>query len=62
MCGTSKNKKKLIYLLAQYAMNSDLVTVYKGACSSVVQRSPREQKVPSLSLHWGSGDVVGKHR
>ena len=35
--------------------------LFKGACSSVVERSPRERKVPSSSLCRGSGDVVGKH-
>ena len=33
-----------------------------GACSTVVERSPQERSVPSSTLHWGTGDVVGKHR
>ena len=36
-------------------------TSRKGACGSVVERSPREREVPSSSLRRGT-DVVGKHR
>ena len=33
-----------------------------GAGVSVVERSSRDREVLSSSLHWGTGDVVGKQR